>query len=117
MKKRLKKLAEGRALLIAPHLNPKTVRGVASNLVVKSSSPDVKRICTRIASEAGDSLIVKELYAEPFAAFSLVTPNVAEAHRLHRYAREQKGVIDARLYLLQDIIRNPEELQTDGAFR
>lgn len=117
VKRRLARLAEERALLLAPNLDPKILVGVASNLVVRCSNAARDRVRAGLVSEAGDSLILEETYREPLLGFSLVTPNVAKAQALHRSAREHAGVAASTLYLLQDVVRNREEFRTPGSSR
>jgi hypothetical protein len=113
IKKRLKAMADEDAILLVPHFNPKAVDGIAIDLLLRySSAGSRQQISDKVSSFADDCLIRIEQHEEPQTLFLLVVNNVSRAHQLLQFARNQECVVDAQLYLIQDITRLEEPLQT-----
>ena len=107
VRRRVARLADDGAIYILPILDLKALHGlVPMELVVSYSSPEARATTNeRIASHVKERLVFSNI-AGPFGYFALFATNVSQVSQIERWTRQQNGVLEARVDVLQDVILN-----------
>ena len=106
MKRRLRRMIEGRALFVIPSWNPKALDGaVIADLVVFYTNPGFKAdLDQRIISQFDELLISTRLSDIEHSFFNLLIRNISKAKEILAWVNEQPGVGKAFIELVQDRI-------------
>lgn len=104
VKRRLARLVQGKALFLTLSIDPKVLRGAipAELFVVFDSAEAKKRINSRILSHIDSYLISAQVGDPEHALYMLLLNNVSEATMYSRWIRNQMGVREAYLDLIQE---------------
>jgi len=106
VKRRLRRMIEGRALFVIPSWNPKELDGaIIADLVVFYASPGSKTdLDKRIVSQFDDLLVSTRLSDTEHGFFNFMIGNISKAKEILTWVNEQPGVGKAFIELPQDRI-------------
>lgn len=106
VKRRLSRLIQAKAIFLTLSLDPKVLKGAipAELFVVFDSAEAKKRINSRILSHIDAYLISAQVGDPEHALYLLLLNNVSEATMYSRWVRNQMGVREAYLDLIQERI-------------
>lgn len=112
--RRLQSLLEKNALFLIPAYNPKKIDGVVAEMVVQHREHESTLAAIKsIEEETEDCLLYVERHIEPSASFVFIASNLRRIREILKYAKKQRGVKFAKVYLIEDIsrVRKRMELQ------
>ena len=106
VKRRIRRLAEGKALYLIAELNPRFLSGgiVCGLLVFHDESGSKSLSERRIVSHLGDQLLFADLDDPRHGYFALIIENVATAQDILNWALTQEGVSEGRIDIVQEVI-------------
>ncbi len=105
VKRRLSRLVEGRAVIVLPRINQRAIDGTVVDLLVFYTNPERRtEVDQKIISRFDDYLLRAELVDKNHGLFNLIITNVATAHEISSWMKEQPGVSSYRVDLVQDRI-------------
>lgn len=106
VKRRIRRLAEGKALYLIAELNPRFLSGgIVCGLLVSHDESGSKSLSERkILSHLGDQLLFADLDDPHHGYFALIIENVATAQETLNWALAQEGVSEARIDIVQEVI-------------
>ncbi len=105
VKRRLSRLVEGRAVIVLPRINQRAIDGTVVDLLVFYANPERRsEVDQKIVSRFDDHLLRAELVDKNHGLFNLIITNVATAHQISSWMKEQSGISRYRVDLVQDRI-------------
>ncbi len=106
VKRRIRRLAEGKALYLIAELNPRFLSGgIVCGLLVSHDESGSKSLSERrIVSHLGDQLLFADLDDPRHGYFALIIENVASAQDILNWALTQEGVSEGRIDIVQEVI-------------
>ena len=104
VKRRMQKLVQERALFVLPSFNPRAIEGlVQADLLVFFDGHKAKaKVDFEMFSTWSDYLVRAEVGSSDSSFFNLLVKNVSQAQVVLNWTKEQPGVKNARIDLVQD---------------
>ncbi|MBI3022766.1 MAG: winged helix-turn-helix transcriptional regulator [Thaumarchaeota archaeon] len=112
VKRRLARMIEGRALFAFWTSNPKLFKGaILADLRVFHDSPESRaEVDQKIISQLDDYLYFAGLVFDNLGFFLLIVPSVTKMQEIVKWVKQQQGVRNARIDILQERIESYEQI-------
>jgi len=107
VKRRVASLSENGLIYMLPIIDLKALQGtIPAELLIDYASADARAsVNQKIVSRIKEGLVFSDT-SGPYGYFALVVPNVAQVEQITHWASQLRGVRQAHVDLLQDIILN-----------
>jgi len=111
IKRRLERLAKGRAIVVVAAVDSRAIDGTLVSLLVFYSNPEHREeMNERMLSYLDDCVFRAELTAEDHGFFNLIVSNIARVQEISQWMRDQQGISSYRVDLVDEFIQLPKAL-------
>ena len=112
VKRRLARMIEGKAVVVLWASNPKMLEGaILADVRVIHDSPESRReVDQKIISHLDDYLYFAGLVYDGLSFFLLIVPSVSKIQEIVNWVKQQQGVRNARIDILQERLVLSEKL-------
>ncbi len=105
VKRKLSRLVEGGAIIVLPRINQRAIDGTVVDLLVFYTNLERRgEVDKKIVSRFDEYLLRAELVDKNHGLFNLIIRNVATAHEISSWMKDQSGVSRYRVDLVQERI-------------